>query len=292
MPAAFSWLNHAIADVDAAIALVVSGSITAAFDSAYPASAALDPDPSKVSRIIATTSGAGATGLTIRTQWSTTANSKTARAAAFVNVRIPAGLTGLAVTAKLITFAGGSAAAAQQTYAAADLVPRARTPDRYRLPFTFAADTACAGIDLDITTTQTWTDYVEIGHPWVGPALWLADGIGNQWRRKPIDESPRKRGPSGSFAAQRLQVRDQIRIPLSVESYNTVLGTPGSASVASLRMFAEEAGLSAPVLVLPRTNSMHELQRLGLYGSIEALPEEGHLGGNLFDADMVVEEIR
>jgi hypothetical protein len=289
---ALSWTDHCEDDIDGTPGLVVSGG-TASYDAAYPGANMLTNDPSLVAQIDLVGSGAGI--LKVRPVWSISSNSQTVRVLAALNVRIPSGIPGLAVTARALAGGGAGSPAVQASatlaYGASDMCLIEGTTDRYNLFFYFASDTTCGGVSLEFSySSSPGTIYIEIGRIWAGPALVLDTGAQFDW--EPIDPSIVERGPSGGFSSQRLPTRKAIRMQWPAETYANALGTAGSTTALSLRHALMEAGMGAPVVYMGRTDSLHYLQTTSLFGLITEMPQIRHVGNNRWTSGGRIEQVR
>jgi hypothetical protein len=287
-----SWYNNCDDDIDGTPGLVVSGG-TATYDAAYPGANMLTDDPSQVAQIDLVGTGAGI--LKVRPVWSISANSKTVRCLAALNVRIPSGIPGLAVTARALAGGGAGSPAVQASatlaYGASDMCLIEGQTDRYNLFFYFASDTTCGGVSLEFSySSSPGTIYIEIGRIWAGPALVL--NTGSEFEFEAIDPSIVERGPSGGFSAQRLPTRKALHINWPGTTYATALGTAGATTTLSLRHFTMEAGLGAPVVAIGRTDSLHYLQTTGVYGLVTEMPRHMHVGANRWTTGARIEQVR
>jgi hypothetical protein len=291
MPAALSWTNH-LHNTALAISASVASSLNmtaVAFDSAYPATNAYDSDPSKVARVTYTRNAVA--GGYVFAYWSfatTLATQKAARILGLLNCRIPAAAT--LVTIKAYDYLG--AGVFEQSYAPADLVPKPGTTDRFDLYALHSADANVASLGLLVHVPVSTTDYVEIGEGWIGPALVLPDGVDKDWSILPVDPSEVERLRLGALVANRLPTRRKLAAPITRQVYNTAMGTPGSAAALNFRALFLEAGLSAPVLALPRSSNLHVMQTAGVYGALTKLAEIKHQRASRFAIEIEVEEIR
>ncbi len=285
---AISWTDNCGFDTDGTPNLSATGA-TVSYDSAYPGANMLTNDPSLVAQIDVTGSGSGS--IKVNPTWNAGANDRTVRLAAALNVRIPSGITGLAITARAIAFGGSTLASSTASYGATDLVPIPGTTDRYDLFFPFTADVSAAAISLEFAySANPGSIYLEIGRLWAGPALVL--GWGTEFSVEFIDPSTVERGPGGSYAAQVRPRRKALNASFLAKTYAEALGTAGAASTLSLRHLAMEAGQSSPVVAVARTDSLHFLQTEGVFGLLTELPNPEHLGSHRFDARMRVEQVR
>lgn len=287
-----SWTDNCVYDTDGTPSLVVSGG-TATYDAAYPGANMLTDDPSLVAQIDLVGSGAGI--LKVRPIWSIASNTRTIRCAAALNVRIPSGIPGLSITARALSGGGAGSpstlASSTLSYGASDLCLIEGQTDRYNLFFYFSADVACGGLSLEFAySSSPGTIYIEIGRIWAGPALVVDTGA--EFDFEAIDPSIVERGPSGGFSAQRLPTRKALRMAWPAETYANALGTAGATTTLSLRHFAMEAGLGAPVVAMGRTDSLHYLQTTSVYGLVTELPRLSHVGANRWSSGGRIEQVR
>lgn len=288
MPAALSWLNRAAAeDTDGLAAVFVgTGSFsTLQFDSAYPASNCLDPDPSLVSRVDFVESAAGASAFVIRAEWPA---DRAVRALAFLNCRLPAAVS--SVQARVIN-AASSILETTASITAAQRVPIPGTTDRFNLYFLLSQDRSCNRAELRITLAASSSGYVEVGTMWAGPALVLPT-TDSDWSSSSEDRSEVERGRGGALVAGRLPVLDEIDWPLTVLSYAQALGDPAAPTAPCIRSMRAEAGIGAPVLLIQRSDDVHAAQVLSAYAALTELPEIRHQSGDNYGTRIRARQIR
>jgi hypothetical protein len=257
-----------------------------AFDSAYPATNALDPDPSKFTRINFVRNAVAGGYVFAYWQFSTTlAGQQSARALCAVNLRIPSNATQVTVKAYDYTGAG----VFEQVYLAADLVPIPGTTDRYTLPAVHTAAVNIASVGVLVFLPVSTSGYVEIGHLWGSPALVL-EGTDNAWQQAPVDGSLVDRADSGAHLADVRNVRDVFRAGLPRLTTTEAYGAAGSTA-PSLRRLQFEAGRHDPVLFLGRTSSTFWLQVQAYYGALRQVPAIRHADGEKYDSEIEIEQI-
>ena len=288
MPAAISWTNH-ITNGYPAAPVLVSNMTSASVDAAYPIENYLTDDPSRVTRInYVNTSGADRVVI-LRKQISA-ANDKTIRVVAAMNVRLPAGAW------NSLWFGLFNVALAGANYAAhspAVVVPIPGTTDRYNVYAVLAADVpSLAYVEFAMQAPTGTNSYFEVGHVWAGPGLVLPDGVDRDWKLTPVDPSEVERLRLGALVAQRLPTRQKFSAPVTRQAYSTALGTDGSPTALNFRSLFREAGLSAPVVIVPRSSSTHAAQVAGIYGALTKLADVSHQRGNRFAVELEAEEIR
>ena len=185
-----------------------------------------------------------------------------------------------------------------KTVTTANLFPRGDTTDRFNLFWILPAETSSAQYLFFYLTggASGATGAFEIGHLWVGPALvWsgASAGVDRDWRKGTVDPSPVIRPRGGSFAAREYPRRRTLDVQKSLLTYAQAHGDSSSPSALSLDQFSEEAGVSRPVIVIPRDTSEHTLQKQSIYGLVRGEPPSiGHQGGDYYSTALSVEEIR
>lgn len=286
MPAAVTWTNRFTNCPLVATPSNGGGYTSAAFDAAYPAINIINPDPSKVARMNFVRSGSS-TYVLPYFQFHASVQ-QTATAIAMLNVRLPASVT--QVDLALHNAAGASVF--YVSYTAANLVPIPGTTNRYNLFGVLTVDTSALAVGLLVYCPINTADYVEFGYVWAGRALLLPLGVDSNWSLGFVDPSDVERSRGGALVANQLPRRRRLRAPITTRDYNTAHGTPGTASVLSLRQMSLEAGLSAPVIVIPRSDTQHALQVASIYGALTDLRDISHQGGDYYGTEITVEEIR
>lgn len=273
---------------------------TASFDPAFPAVNVLDPDPSKVMRMIyARDAAAGGYAYFTGDFAASTGDHVSARVLAFLNVRLPTDAT--TVSLRLYTHDFGSLQFILGILPA-NLVPIPGTTDRFNIIVDCGSLIASIGsfmflIEVPINTSG----YLEVGHVWIGDALVFADGVGPNWKLSIVDPSPVERARGGALVAQQMERRRKLSCEFDSKTYDIAMGTPGTAATLSYRQFMHEAGNSKPVIVAtrtplvaasPTTAELHYMQTQAMYASFTGQHEIGHLGANLFRSTGTFEEIR
>lgn len=288
--AAFQYIDHIADDVDRLPAMSAHNTTVHAIDPAYPAGNLFTDDPSLVTRFNYTRN-AVAGALYPRLQWSTTATDRACQVVAALNCRLPSEV--VSVDAWLINHIGAAASTSPQVYARADLVPIDGTTDRYNLIFVFPAPVLAAAVDLRITLPINTSGYYEIGRLRCGPALTPIGGVDSGWSVLPIDPSQVARGPGGALAANPLPRRRRLSARVSVRDYAFAYGTATDASAPSLLGMRAYCGLSVPLLAVPRGESLHNLQRLSVFGVFtkeEPITEQAD--NHYFTHQVEVDEVR
>ena len=294
MPAAISWTNNALATVAAYPAVSSAQMTSIAFDAAYPAANLRDPDPSRVARVNYVRNGTAGGFAMPQIRWADTAGAcGRTRVLALLNVRLPSDATDVSLA--VYTHAGGSAGgsfASAATYTAAERVPIPGTTDRFNLYWLRTARQNNIGwMDFRIDLPPSTSGYIEIGHAWAGDALVL-DAFEEHWGQQPVDGSEVERTAGGALVASVLPVRQTLRIGMSALTKDQAFGSSAAPTLPSLRTLQFEAGRSAPVIALPRTDSAFNLQTLGVYGALRNPPSLRHLGGDYYGSEFDVEQIR
>jgi hypothetical protein len=293
-----AWNNVAPLAIGGVVTIGWAGPITAAFDASYPASYCLTPAPAKFTRVIVSPNGASSgTFLRILARWSTTAEDRPIRMVGAV-IRIPTTIPGLAFSSELLNTAGVTLAVStgyKAAFLAADLVPLPGTPTGwFFMPFPYAATTNSSSASIAITSSANYSATIDLGLLWASDALHLPDGFGAGWNRGVVDPTPVVPGKRGEINAYRLPRRRWMSGPILVgdPNYNRALGTPGTVATPNLRAITDEVGTSAPVVVVARDDTAHSRQVLGMYGKFTEIPVIADGGGNTFNANYRVEEIR
>lgn len=291
MSGAISWVNKVLDDADGAVSVgAAQGTFTAnAIDSAYPGANAIDTDPSKVTQVDYQTSSSAPYESYVEANWTDNA---TVRVVAALNVRLPSTAVGVRF---VVVNAAGTTLETTTQITLANLVPIPGTTDRYNVYALLSADRSVNRLRFQVQVAASSTDYYEVGHLWAGAALVFSGAAGGwdrEWRIGFADASVVERGPGGGYAAYRHPVRRRLRIGNSLLTYAQALGTAGTAGTPSIRLFAQTAGIGAPVVAILRDDDTHIAQVGSLYGLITQLPEINHLGGNRFAAGLELDEIR
>lgn len=280
MSAAFSWVNRCRSDIDG-LSAIVQNMTSAVFDSAYPAQNILDPDPTKLSRI----NFVNSTGATRNVGFESTfsAVNVNCRLLAAINFRLPANVATVTLGAQ--TTLGGSVFSVVVN--AADLVPQPGTTDVFNLFYLHTSAGAAARAQFTAQIPTGSTDYISGGHIWCGDAFVPTDGVDADWSIGTVDPEPGSETfMSGTPVGYILPKRAELQTSISAREYNEIMGTPQNPAAPSWRQFIREAGMSTPLIALPRvgstTQDIHASQIIGMYCKAIALPTIGHQGGNFF----------
>lgn len=281
MPAAFNYTNRFNAANLVATPSNGGNYTSAAFDSGFPAVNITSPDPTKVAKLDFVRSGTGSFILPYFQFHASTQS--TIRTYSLLNVRLPASVTQVDIAA----YNGAGANLGSYSYTAANLVPIPGTTDRYNLHGVLSADTNALAVGLIVYCPINTADYLEFGHVRAGPAFIAADGVDANWLLTYVDPAPIEEAWfSGTSITNALRRRKQISTQINATDYAQTMGTPGNASVQSWRDMCAVAGMSSPILALPRygttAEELHTMQTLGTYGRAISLPQIRHDGGNFF----------
>lgn len=286
MPAAIAWGNlfNGAKISTAAYGFLASSS----FDPGYPPSNVADPDPSKVSRFNFTRDATPNQYALPFWAFSATAGGQgTVRVYGALNVRLPASATNVGLS--LFTYA--AIGVDSLTYSAAVRVPIPDTTDRFNLFAIASANVTAGAIGVDVFCPAGTVDYIEVGTLWASRAL-VVGAVEEKWVSAPIDGSKVERSDGGAHLADINVVRDVFRCSLPKLTVNEALGNPAAPTDPCVRTLQFEAGRHDPVVLLPRTSSHFYLQTLAKYGALKAVPQLRHAGGDYYDADVEVEQIR
>jgi len=286
MAAAIGWVNY----IEPGRTVTLNGNAAVnEVDPTYPLTNLLDPDPSLLA-LVDTTEDASSSGQYFRVAFG---QSRQVRLAAMLNVYLsPSAALNAGVWARVLD---GSAVTLESApaYAPTELATIPGSPDHYNLFWLFSQEHAASYIDFVVSITASATLRWGAGHLWAGPALILQDNMDARFIPRPIDDSPRKRGPSGAMAARKLPVRTSLAVSVSAMPYATALGNPLDPTALNWRQMALEAGASSPVIIMPRASgNAHERQVLSLYGAFRDPPAYPHESGDYYMSSAEIEQIR
>jgi hypothetical protein len=291
MGAAISWGNHLFNPALTVTASVAGSSQVSAvaFDTAYPAANAMDPDPSKEARVNYTRNAVA--GGYVLASWAfatTSAGQQSARAIAAINCRIPSDATQVTVKAYDYTGAG----VFEKVYLAADLVRVPGTTDRYTLPAVHTAAANIASVALLVFLPVSTSGWIGVGVMWAGEALALS-GTADTWVQAPVDGSLVDRSDAGALLADVKAVRGGLRTALPRLTEAEAFGSAASPNAPSMVRLQFEAGRHDPVLVVQRDTSAFWLQRGTHYGALRQVPQLRCVGGGVqeFEAEIDLEAI-
>lgn len=273
MPGALSpeTHNHVLVATDTGLAVTGIFDSTG-FDPSYPAINALDPDPSLYSRLDFDNS----TSAAVLRQYATfsASNDKTCRVVAALNCRIPADVTSVQLV--LTNAAGTVDLDASRAFDPADLIPLQGETDRYDLIDVLDADVDAARLEIRWTLAANAAGSVDVGYLWAGEALVLDSGVDLDWKLGGVDPAEVTRSKGGALIANtNVQRRRTLGANLTVLNRNTALGDPSNPTAPSIRSIRENTGLSGPAIAIFRSNTVHDLQCLSVYGAFTRLDPVG-----------------
>lgn len=299
MGAALAW-NNSFNELGKTITTSFNGvqMTSEVVDPAYPATNAVDPDPSKVTRVnyVRNAVGGGSSQMRYIHNGGLVGGDRLARVLAVLNMRIPSDCTNVALFAR--DAATGNIWSIFNI-GPSELVPKPGTTDRYDIyavgPASTLAGTLCVSLSLPPSTSGYW----ELGHVWMSDALIFDDGVSGDWRLGNVDPSEVERTRGGALVATVIPHRRTLSVSMDSKTYAQAMGTPGTPANLSYRKFMADAGNSSPLVILPRTplltpttDELHALQTMGMYCSMVGTTDIGHAGGNLFRHTANFEEIR
>lgn len=275
MPAALSpeTHNHVLAATDSGAA-IHSGTLDSGptFDASYPASNALDNDPSLYSRINFDNNGFVATIKHYVTF--SASNDKTCRVVGAMNCRIPAGVTSVQL---VVTNTDGTVDLdASRAFDPSELIPLQGETDRYDLIDVLDADVDAARLEIRWALDGNAAGSVDVGYLWAGEALVLDKGVDIDWKLGGVDPAEVIRSKGGALIANtNIQRRRTLGANLTLLDRNTALGDPSNPTAPSIRGIRENTGLSGPAIVIFRSDTVHDLQCLSMYGAFTRLEPVG-----------------
>jgi hypothetical protein len=293
MSALLAWNNHfSEAGFFPVAALAGINVSSEAYDPAFPGKNALTPDPAKRTRVNFTRDAVA--GGYSRVAWTFarsgySADIRSTRLIAFINVRLPPECTQVAVFGQ---DHNGVVVTPITTILKADLVPRPGTTDRYDVYNVLSSAISIGNANLMMYVPPSTRGYWEVGHVWASNALVWPRGVDNDWRMGVVDSSTVQRTPSGGVATFPTPARKTMSLSRKSMKYIDALGTPGNPSALSLRQMAFEVGTSEPVIAISNNKTAHKLQVMSTYGLITRLPDIASNAVDNYGAGLTVEEWR
>lgn len=284
MSGALSWINQALGSTVSLSSGTAPGG-SSAIDSAYPASNAVNTDPSRVCRVTFST------GLTVNSDQRLTANwstNRTIRTVALINCRFGTETPG-DISVILLNAAGTTVWST--SFTRADLTAIPGDTDRYNLffitPAVSAARLRVQVLHPSSSTSGSW----DVGVMWAGDGLVFARGLGAEWATGVQDQSIVERGNSGGYASYAYNTLDALSI--SKRGLEQAEGLGDASTVNSLRHMMRIAGRHSPVVVISSDDTTARAQTMSVYGLIEeASPISANGRGDRFGTAMRVVEIR
>src|SRR5690606_20601264 len=148
--------------------------------------------------------------------------------------------------------------------------------DRYDLIDVLDADVDAARLEIRWTLAANAAGSVDVGYLWAGQALVLDKGVDLDWKLGGVDPAEVTRSKGGALIANsNIQRRRTLEANLTAVDRNTALGDPSDPTSPSIRSIRENTGLSGAAIVILRSDTVHDLQCLSMYGAFTKLQPVG-----------------